>query len=161
MTNCRHLIAEITAMFFRSKEFKIFDVTNGGYFVSLGLTTSFETLEKLKNVFNGSDYGFNANIVELRSKRLDDLTYENVITSKKAEKYKSVVPKGATILRSEARNDYPEISKSIESWEGGWETHGILLIPGRVPVVYYDLVNYKKQPDGSELRIGIYVAENN
>ena len=57
-------------MFFKSREFKIFDVSPEGYFISLGLTTSLETLEKLSTVLRHSDYGFSASVRELKSVRL-------------------------------------------------------------------------------------------
>lgn len=160
MENSKQLIYEITGMFFRSKEFKVFNVSGGGYFVSLGLTTSLETMEKLKSVFNNSDYGFQASLVELRSIKDEEGEYINTITGRKPEKFKSEVPEGSIILRKEASFKYPEIAKSIEASNGGWGCHGILELPGRDPVVFYDYVNYSKDNEG-ELRIGIYVAENN
>ena len=154
----RHLITEITRLFVRSKEFKIFEITPSGWFVSLGLTTSLNTLEKLKDVFKNSDYDFKiADLAKMKSIRLEDGTYENVIEELGfKEKFDTNELPGCIILGEEAKEEYPEISEAIESSDGKWENHGILVSPDKEPVLFYKKVNYKKV-DNLEFRLGIYV----
>ena len=161
--NYRHLLVEITKMFFRSREFKIFDVSPRGYFISLGLTTSLETLEKLATVIRNSDYGFSANVKELKSIRLSDNEYINTITESIPEKFDSglLIKKGSVIYGEESKDMFPEIANLIETSEGGWNEYGILCKPDSNPVIYYKKVNYMKQEDESELRLGIYVVPEN
>lgn len=161
--NYRHLIVEITKMFFKSREFKIFDVSPEGCFISLGLTTSLETLEKLATVLRNSDYGFSANVRELKSVRLDNNEYLNTITESKPEKYDTgiLIKEGSVIFGEESKDRFPEITEFIESSEGSWDYYGILCKPDSNPVVYYKKVNYMKQDDESELRLGIYVVPEN
>ena len=160
--NYRRLLAEITKLFFRSKEFKIFDVDKKGWFISLGLTTSIETMEKLKNVIKNSDYGFNSSLRVLQSKKIeeDEMTnYENLILEDEPfEKFLSDPPKeDYTIYGKEDKDKFPELAKSIESLVNSWEDHGILVHKEADPVVYYKKVNYKKMDNNVELRLGIYV----
>lgn len=158
----RHLIAEITKLFFRSKDFKIFEVFPEGWFISLGLTTSFETLEKLKNVFRNSDYDFKeVTLAELESTRNRYGTYDNIITKTWGlEKYSAdeTSKEGCIVLGKDHREEYPQLAKIIESSEGSWNEYAILISPDKDPVIYYKKINYKRVDDDTELRIGIYVV---
>jgi len=154
----RHLISEIAYLFFRPREFKVFEISSGGWFVSLGLTTSVETLEKLKNVYKNSDYGFESKLVRVRSVKSLSGSYINEVYDETPEKfYSGDLKPGYKVLGIESKKDYPEIAKSIEESPGSWNDHGILVCDGKDPVVYYKRVNYKKLDDGTELRLGIYV----
>ena len=161
--NYRHLLVEITKMFFKSREFKIFDVSPEGYFISLGLTTSLETLEKLSTVLRNSDYGFSASVRELKSVRIDDNEYINTVTESIPKKFDSgqMIKEGSVIYGEESKDKFPEITEFIETSEGGWDEYGILCKPDSNPVVYYKKVNYMRQDEGSELRLGIYVVPEN
>ena len=159
--NYRHLIADITNMFFRSKDFKIFEVSPEGWFISLGLTTSFETLEKLKNVFKNSDYDFKiATLAELKSMKNNE-TYENMITRTEGlSKFdaEDKLKEGCFVLGEDHKNDYPQLSQVIESSEGSWNDYAILISPDKDPVIFYKKINYKRLDNNTELRIGIYVV---
>ena len=90
------ILRDIVELFYHSP-FKIFNVNSVdretlmrpfGYFISLGITTSMESLKNIRDIIGKSDYGFEAKIVELESIKSEEYgDFLNVITNKTEEEY--------------------------------------------------------------------------
>ena len=84
-------LRDIVELFYQSP-FKIFNVNSSdgvtltrpfGYFISLGITTSFDSLRQIRDVIKKSDYGFDARLVELESIKSEEYgDFLNILSDK-------------------------------------------------------------------------------
>lgn len=177
-------LRDIVELFYQSP-FKIFNVNSidgetlikpFGYFISLGITTSFEQLGLIRDYILKSDYGFDARLVEIcsvKSEKYGDYlntllpTEENQIT-----KYPSPIPSDIQILWNKDQvEEYMKdicgdlklsplrhgIYETLEKIGDDWDTKAIQIKNGVVNV-FYRYVNYKRE-NTSEYRIGIYATK--
>lgn len=179
---------------FYQPEFKTFYVNSvdgekftmpTGVFVSLGITTSMEVLNSIKDVINTSDE-YSAELVEIVSKRVSGIQYMNLVTKIGPTQYKAQLDeKTPTFGKVEAEEELERLRKESGNFEvapafmenineitslkrvidkldqidGGWENHRI--IKRSDGYGFYHLhVNYEKR-DGLEYRVGIYVTPKN
>lgn len=152
-----------------------------GVFVSLGMTTSYKTLENIRDVINGSS-GYSACLAEISSVKVDD-QFVNTVTNKVDPKqyFLSEIPED--ILEKDAAEkelldlkeqlnpqnsleSITEISPRVAELQrlvdrltesNGWDSHLIQKI-GTKYRIYHRFVNYEKR-DGIEYRLGILVNE--
>lgn len=183
-------LRDIVELFYQSP-FKIFNVnsTDGetmvkpfGYFISLGITTSMDSIRLIKDYISKSDYGFEARIVELKSIKSDKYgDYLNILLptpESEIKKYKSLPPQDDSLVleAKEVEEEMEKINKKIQDGDfrfspikqkltevlekigNDWESKAVLMKNG-IPNVYHKYVNYMKTED-SELRIGIYATKN-
>ena len=107
------ILRDIVELFYHSP-FKIFNVNSVdrktlvrpfGYFISLGITTSMESLKNIRDIIGKSDYGFEAKIVELESIKSEEYgDFVNVITNKtewEITKYPSTPPENIKVYTKE------------------------------------------------------------
>lgn len=169
----REVLERVTRLYYPST-FKIFDIDSGGYFISLGITTSRASLEKLGNVIRNSEFSYEVHVAELESECLGDKLFSNRIIGldDAVSSYKSD-GRGLVVLgtREEAYSyldtisgDYSRYSRIIDlirrielQYGNDWESYRILL--SDCPVIYYNDINYKKDEESNlEYRIGLYIA---
>lgn len=181
------ILRDIVELFYHSP-FKIFNVNSidketlvkpFGYFISLGITTSMESLKYLRDIIKKSDYGFEARIVELESIKSEEYgDFLNFITNKTEEeitKYPSVPLSNIKVYtKDEAQKLYDEMTEKINKGDysispirqklsevikkiDNWEDHGVQM-KDEHPGIFHKYINYKKTDD-SEFRIGIYVTK--
>lgn len=181
------ILRDIVELFYHSP-FKIFNVNSVdretlvrpfGYFISLGITTSMESLKNIRDIIGKSDYGFEAKIVELESIKSEEYgDFLNVITNKTEEeitKYPSTPPENIKVYTKEkAQKLYDEMTEKIDSGDysispirqklsevlkkiENWDEHSVQIKDGQ-PGIFHKYINYQKI-DESEFRIGIYVTK--
>ena len=181
------ILRDIVELFYQSP-FKIFNVNSidgetlvrpFGYFISLGITTSLESLKGIRDIISKSDYGFEAKLVELESMKSEEygdfLNVLSGISEDDIKKYPSTPPGNLQVLsKSEAETLLQELSEKINQGDytvsplrqrlsdtirkiTDWEEHGVQIKDGQ-PGVFHRFVNYKRTGD-SEFRIGIYVTK--
>ena len=181
------ILRDIVELFYQPP-FKIFNVNSVdgetlvrpfGYFISLGITTSFDILKNIRDLISKSDYGFEARLVELESIKSDEYgDFLNVLSDlqeNEIKKYPSTPPENIEVLEKEdAENLLSELTEKINSGDysvsmyrqkladtikkiANWEDHGLQIKDGQ-PGVFHKFINYKKT-DNAEFRIGIYVTK--
>lgn len=151
-----------------------------GVFVSLGITTSLDVLENVKN-FIASNKEFSASLVEIGS-TCKDGTFLNTITSMEPKQFQVDNLEDLNLLgRDEAIQILGEMEKQMDPENAsletlktlapkatrlkyliekldesdGWEAHKIQQEPDGYRI-YHLFINYKKEGD-TEYRIGIFV----
>ena len=149
------------------------------YFISLGITTSFDILKNIRDLISKSDYGFEAKLVELESIKSDEYgDFLNVLSDlqeNEIKKYPRTPPENIEVLEKEdAENLLSELTEKINSGDysvsmyrqkladtikkiENWEDRGLQIKDGQ-PGVFHKFINYKKT-DNAEFRIGIYVTK--
>ena len=180
-------LRDIVELFYQSP-FKIFNVNSSdgvtltrpfGYFISLGITTSFDSLRQIRDVIKKSDYGFDARLVELESIKSEEYgDFLNILSDKSEEelkKYISIPPDSLQIMDKEESLKYlDELTDKMNSGDlsvaqerqkvsdlikriDNWDEYGLQIKDGQ-PGLFHKYINYKKG-DNSEYRIGIYVTK--
>lgn len=152
-----------------------------GVFVSLGITTSMNVLNNIKDII-GNNKEYNATLVEISSKKVDD-QFINHITSRDPKQYLLANIDDSILKRDEAvaeldklknlmsptsdletiKNNAPKVSRLkylIDKLDesDGWNAHRIQKENDGGYRIYHMYVNYEKR-DGLEYRIGIFVNE--
>lgn len=182
------ILRDIVELFYQSP-FKIFNInsTDGktmvkpfGYFISLGITTSLESLKYIRDLISKSNYGFEAKLVEIKSTKSDLYgDFLNVITDLPEDlivKYESPFPEDSVVYGKEDITKYLSdlqyrissgdfrvspikfrVSELLEKIGDNWEEYGIQ-VKDDVPILFHKYVNYKKESD-VEYRIGIYATK--
>ena len=181
-------IKDIVELFYHSP-FKIFNINSVdgetmvkpfGYFISLGITTSLESLKNIRDYISKSDYGFEARLVEICSVRSELYgDYLNTLLSTSEDdikKYETSFSEEYQLLGKDEIDEYlkdlslkiqngdfrfsPVRQKLLEVLDKIGDDWGIktVQIKDGVPNVFHKYVNYKKIGD-SEYRIGIYVTK--
>lgn len=187
ITEYKIILRDIVEMFYQPP-FKIFNVNSidgktivkpFGYFISLGITTSLDVLNNIKNYISKSDYGFDAKLVELESIRSEEygdfLNVLSDIPEDKIKKYRSTPPENIKVYDKKEVDELLEsYNKKIESGDyscslkkkelldltkkiNSWDDHCIQE-KDNVLGIFHKFVNYKKT-DKAEFRIGIYVTK--
>jgi hypothetical protein len=156
-----------------------------GVFVSLGITTSMNVLNNIKDIINDNKE-YSAKLVEISSKKENDI-FINRVTSNEPKQYflGDGVPKDVVVMtREESMNELenlknlmtpesdldtlkeeaPKVSRLkylIEKLDesNGWGAHRIQKESGTGYRIYHMYVNYKKTDDNLEYRIGIFVND--
>ena len=172
------ILRDIVELFYQPP-FKIFNVNSVdgetlvrpfGYFISLGITTSFDILKNIRDLISKSDYGFEARLVELESIKSDEYgDFLNVLSDlqeNEIKKYPSTPPENIEVLEKEdAENLLSELTEKINSGDysvsmyrqkladtikkiENWEDHGLQIKNGQ-PGVFHKFINYKKTDNGS------------
>lgn len=182
-------LRDIVELFYQSP-FKIFNINSidgetiikpFGYFISLGITTSLDSLRLIRDYISKSDYGFESKIVEIKSIKSDKYgDYLNVLLptrESEIKKYESEPPENIEILDKEGvskllrdiqsqieKGDFrksplkQKINEILEKIGDDWDTKSVSMKDG-VPGIFHKYVNYKKNED-SEYRIGIYATKS-
>lgn len=182
------ILRDIVELFYQSP-FKIFNVNSidsktmvkpFGYFISLGITTSLDSLKTIRDYISKSDYGIDARIVEICSTRSDKYgDYLNVLLPTKEDeitKYPSLIPDGTQVLEKDQveellgelqvkiqEGDFglsplrQKICDTMEKIGDDWDSKALQIKEGVVGV-FHKYVNYKRD-DSSEYRIGIYATK--
>lgn len=182
------ILRDIVELFYQSP-FKIFNVNSidgetmikpFGYFISLGITTSMESLRLICDYISKSDYGFEARIVEIKSVKSERYgDYLNTLLptqESEISKYPSLPPGDLKILeKDEAEKTLENIQGQIREGDfrlspmkqklsdilskinGDWDSYAIQIKDDMLGV-FHKYVNYKKTDD-SEYRIGIYATK--
>lgn len=153
-----------------------------GVFVSLGITTSLKVIESIKDVISGYDY--NTMIVELSSKKVNG-QFLNTVVSDNPSQYK-IDDSEDTLGRDQAIEELcklkaymkptedldviqyyaPKIQKlqglidELDNNPQGWEDH-VINIENDEYKIFHKTVNYMKDENDVEYRIGIFVSEKN
>ena len=180
----KNTLRDIVEIFYQAP-FKIFNVnsTDGktmikpiGYFISLGITTSLDSLRTISDYISRSDYGFESRIVELESRVSEEYgDFINTLSGREVKKYPSIPPPGIKIMgETEATEYLQELTDKINSGDysvsvekqklsdtlrriTNWDEFCLQIKDG-VPGVFHKYVNYQKN-ENSENRIGIYVTK--
>lgn len=181
------ILRDIVELFYHSP-FKIFNVNSidgktlvrpFGYFISLGITTSMESLKNIKDLIGKSDYGFESRIVELESIKSEEYgDFLNVITNKTEDeitKYVSIPPENIKVYtKEESKKLYDEMTEKINAGDystspirqklsevlkkiENWDELSVQIKDGQ-PGIFHKYINYQKI-NNSEFRIGIYVTK--
>ena len=154
-----------------------------GVFVSLGITTSMETLKNICNTIAISK-DFDAVLGEISSKRVDNQYLNTLVKTKDLKQYKLEEPVSGLMNEKEAKEELtrlkdsmttdtdldtlerlaPKISKlqyliSRLDESNGWDAHNIQKEDSGYRI-YHLYVNYEKRGD-LEYRIGIFVTDKN
>lgn len=141
-------------------------------FVSLGITTSLQVLTDIKNVLTRSEGGYKTKLVILKSNNVLGQFLNVPIEEPEIQQY-DMDPKsypsqlwGESDIQGllDANKDNEGITSQIEkliskinSGPSGWENCYIFQEKPDWYNIFHTKVNYRKDPDGSEYRIGIYV----
>lgn len=155
-----------------------------GVFVSLGMTTAWETMVNIRDLLNSSNK-YRAKIVEIGSIRIGD-QYVNRITNETDPKQYILenLPKNV-MTKEECDKEYESLQKIMNTHStaevlaenahkyqklchlrstldksNGWDTHLIQKDGDCDYRIYHLLVNYE-QREGTEYRVGIYIEECN
>lgn len=168
----RSKIQDLIEVFYHSP-FKIFYINSIdgekfsksiGIFVSLGITTSMETLENLKSIIL-RETSYKAEIAEITSKSHMGQHLNKVINLNPSQylaipdnsmgRDESVKELDRILNEDKNFKEYSKLSGLIKKLDemSGWENHGITKEPYQI---FHKKVNYKKDGD-LEYRIGIYV----
>ena len=176
---------------FYHHRFKIFHINDvdgtinpNKLFISLGLTTELRDLNSIKDQLNGSNYS--AKLVEISSKKIDESTFVNNVTSKVPQQYRvdDKIEDGNTALTAEeANNDLVGLNDKLSTLpsdsdehkllekkakrlsnfikrldaDGSWNNYKILKMKESSGYrLYHHFVNYEKKGD-VEYRIGILI----
>ena len=112
------ILRDIVELFYQPP-FKIFNVNSVdgetlvrpfGYFISLGITTSFDILKNIRDLISKSDYGFEARLVELESIKSDEYgDFLNVLSDlqeNEIKKYPSTPPENIEGLEKEDAENF-------------------------------------------------------
>lgn len=183
------ILRDIVELFYHSP-FKIFNINTVdgetmvkpfGYFISLGITTSLESLRQICDYIGKSDYGFDARIVEICSLRSDKYgDHLNMLLQTpedKITKYISDTPSDdVQLLDKDEATEFlrefqgqiqegnfeisPVLQKLRETMDkigDDWDTKVIQIKEG-LPSIFHRFVNYRKEGD-LEYRIGIYATK--
>lgn len=181
-------LRDIVELFYQSP-FKIFNINSidgetmvkpFGYFISLGITTSLESLKTIRDYISKSNYGIDSRIVEICSTKSDEYgDYLNVLLPTREDeitKYPSSIPDDTQVLEKNQAEELLEdlqikiqegdfrlsplkqkICDTLEKIGDDWDTKAIQLKDGVVGV-FHKYVNYKRE-NASEYRIGIYATK--
>lgn len=186
-TDYKIILRDIVELFYQPP-FKIFNVNSVdgetlvrpfGYFISLGITTSFDILKNIRDLISKSDYEFEARLVELESIRSDEYgDFLNVLSDlqeNEIKKYPSPIPDDVEVLgKEDAENLLSDLTEKINCGDysvsmyrqkladtlkkiENWDDYGVQLKDGQ-PGVFHKFINYRKT-DKAEFRIGIYVTK--
>lgn len=185
----RDEISRIVDIFYQH-EFKTFYINSVdgktfvkpiGIFVSLGLTTSMQTLENIKNVLE--ENGFIVKLAEIKSKRVNNMFLNTLTKEDNPQQYRITNNCNNNVFDEEsARTELQRLEslltvnqkvdvlaktatkvsslrKLIEklSLTNGWSDHNIQMNEDNEYCIFHKNVNYKKEDD-LEYRIGIYVV---
>lgn len=185
----RDEISRIVDIFYQH-EFKTFYINSVdgktfvkpiGIFVSLGLTTSMQTLENIKNVLE--ENGFIVKLAEIKSKRVNNMFLNTLTKEDNPQQYRITSNCNNNVFDEEsARTELQRLEslltvnqkvdvlaktatkvsslrKLIEklSLTNGWSDHNIQMNEDNEYCIFHKNVNYKKEDD-LEYRIGIYVV---
>ena len=184
----KETLRNIVELFYQSP-FKIFNINSidgetmvkpFGNFISLGITTSLESLKNIRDYISKSDYGFEARLVEICSTKSDKYgDFLNTLLPTPEDsisKYPSEIPSNTRIMGKEETlkalreiqtqiqgGDFrlssfrQKLSEVLERVGEDWDSKAVQ-IKDSTPSVFHRFVNYKRS-DGSEYRIGIYVTK--
>lgn len=186
----RENIHDLVSIFYRPT-FKTFYVNSldgvnmkkpYGVFVSLGMTTSLETLNNIKDIISDSK-DYNAVLAEISSRRVGNQFINTLTNTKNPEQYRLKSPDSGLFDETGAKKELERLKglmnpgSSLETLEeyapkvtrlqylidkldesGGWSAHNIQL-SGSEYRIYHLFVNYEKRDDGLEYRLGIFVDE--
>lgn len=188
ITDYKVILRDIVELFYHSP-FKIFNINSVdgetmvkpfGYFISLGITTSMESLKLIRDFISKSDYGFEARLVEIKSTKSEEygdfLNTLSDIPEEDIHKYESPIPENYQVLgETETKELMTELQDKITSGDfrvsplrsritevlekigDQWEDYGVQIKDG-FPGIFHKYVNYKKASD-AEYRIGIYATK--
>lgn len=189
-TEYKVILRDIVELFYQSP-FKIFNINSldgktmvkpFGYFISLGITTSLESLKLIRDYISKSDYGFTAKLVEIKSIKSEEYgDFLNVLLTTpedEIKKYESDSPTDhqKVLEEEETKNLMSEIQEEVSKGDfhntillrklteleqkinGEWDKYSVLMTETE-PVVFHKYVNYKKETD-AEYRIGIYATKD-
>lgn len=152
-----------------------------GVFVSLGMTTSMKTLDYIKNLLANSRY--NAKIAEIKSIKIDD-QFLNTLTDCDPKQYRLSEIPSTVMTKEETEKELQDLLQKVSKYSdletiselshkvgklqrlynqleesNGWGCHRIQRDGDMDYKIFHLYVNYKKDEDGTEYRIGIYVDE--
>lgn len=183
----RDEISRIVDIFYQH-EFKTFYVNSVdgntfvkpiGIFVSLGLTTSMQTLENIRNILE--ENGYIVKLAEIKSRKVNNMFLNTLTREDNPQQYKIssccdnvfeekeanlelqrlesllTVDQDINVLASTATK-VSSLRKLIEklSLTNGWSDHSIQLNEDNEYCIFHKNLNYKKESD-FEYRVGIYV----
>jgi len=177
----------LVEIFYQKPPFKTFYVnsTDGtnfikptGVFVSLGITTSLKVLEDLRDVLNRM-CNITARLVEIKSTRIsgqfmnsitrndpsqyivdESTVLPNIVLSKEESEEELRKLDDPLKIKSEEYNKLKETMLRVSESANPWVDQKIMKLSGGGYRVFHRYVNYRKEDDGTEYRIGIYVEEN-
>lgn len=155
-----------------------------GVFVSLGITTSLKVLDDIKNILNDSK-GYKAVLAEISSKKVAGQFLNTVIYTGYPQQYKITDFPEGVLTEEKAKAELQEMkalmdpSQSIETLKeyapkisrlqdlidkltstNGWNAHLIQKEREGEYRIFHRNINYRKDSDGTEYRIGIFVTED-
>lgn len=121
------ILRDIVELFYHSP-FKIFNINSVdgetivkpfGYFISLGITTSLESLKSIRDFISKSDYGFEARLVEIKSTKSDEygdfLNMLVEIPEDEIKKYESPLPDYPILGKEETKELMDALQEKIAS----------------------------------------------
>ena len=183
----RERIHDLVAVFYHPT-FKTFYVNSKdginsikpiGVFVSLGITTSLDVLENIRDILDGNKE-YRARLVEISSRRVDN-QFINTIQSFEPKQYHLEEPIPDLLSREEAISELSRIQSEIPDdpdlqvlsekaplvrrlkyliekldESNGWDAHKIQKEEAQGYRIYHMYVNYEKRGN-LEYRIGIFV----
>lgn len=180
------ILRDIVELFYQSP-FKIFNVNTVdgetivkpfGYFISLGITTSLESLKNIRDYISKSDYGFEARLSEIcsvKSEKYGDYlnmllpTTEENITKYQSSDLPNLLDKESaeallTALSKKIQDGdlsvspfHQRLGEIIGRIGSDWDSKSVL-IKNDTPSIFYKYINYKNTGD-AEYRIGIYAKK--
>lgn len=151
-----------------------------GVFVSLGMTTSLDTLMGVCNLIKRTT-GYDSILVELSSIKVGDQFLNTIVNKEDPEQYRLADIPGDVMGKEETEEELRSLESKINPQssletiteysprltrlqrlynilgENGWESHGIQRVNNEYRI-YHLFVNYKKK-EGIEYRLGIFVYE--
>lgn len=170
-------IHEIVEVFYQNP-FKTFYVNSEdgtkfvkpiGVFVSLGMTTSMNTIENIKDILNNYN-DLTAELAEISSKKVTSQYLNTVVDhGDTVRQYEILDVPQKCYNREESLEhfkDYPEqtwksLFDRIEISDDGWSKNYLQELPDGSIRIFHRTVNYTKDPsDEIEYRIGIYVTSD-
>lgn len=180
-------VHEIVEIFYQKPPFKTFYVnsTDGvnfckplGVFISLGITTSFKVLTDLAKILCRTP-GMTARVAEIVSTKVEG-QFLNVLSDSIPDTQYEVNPEtvapSKVLGKSEAEAQLQElmdqgkteqymklrdtIARVQEDPAGAWTNKQVMCLDNGGYRVFHRLVNYRKDVDDTEYRLGIYVDED-
>lgn len=152
-----------------------------GVFVSLGMTTAWDTLENIRDLLGGT---YKAEVVEISSKRIGDQFVNTIINRTDPKQFRLEDIPSDVMTKEECEKEYERLMRLMDPERSpkevlaenahkfqklrhlmdrlestnGWDSHLIQKDGDRDYRIYHLLVNYMKV-EGTEYRIGIFVSD--
>lgn len=153
-----------------------------GVFVSLGMTTAYETLENICALLSGT---YKAEIVEISSTRLDGQFINTVVDRDRPNQFRLEELPPSVMTKEQCDEEYERLLRLMDpnhndketlsenahklqklhylrerlTTTGGWNDHLIQKDGDKDYRIFHLLVNYTKK-EGTEFRIGIFLTED-